>query len=87
MEKWLPELVAHLPNALAIYAICAGVFVELARLCLPLLLAVLDKELPGSRVTESLALLLAWVPAVSVIGFPVLILAYLLWVSTGARRR
>ena len=63
------------------------VFVELARLCLPLLLAVLDKELPGSRVTESLALLLAWVPAVFVIGFPVLILAYLLWVSTGARRR
>ena len=54
------------------------VFVGLARLCLPLLFAVLDKELPGSRVTEFLALLLAWVPAVSVIGFPVLILAYLL---------
>ena len=87
MEKWLPELVARLPKALAIYAVAAVVFVGLARLCLPLLFAVLDKELPGNRVTEFLALLLAWGPAVFVIGFLVLILAYLLWISTGARRR
>ena len=87
MEKWLLEFVTRLPKALAIYAVGAAIFVGLARLCLPLLLDVLDQGLPGNRVTEFLALLLAWGPAVFVIGFPVLILAYLIWVSTGARRR
>ena len=85
MDKWLLELATRLPKALAVYAISAAVFVGLARLCLPLLFAVLDKELPGSRVTEFLALLLAWGPAVFVAGFLVIILAYLLWISTGAR--
>ena len=87
MDKWFLELVARLPKALAVYAISAAVFVGLARLCLPLLLDVLDQELTGSRVTEILALLLAWGPAVFVIGFLVIIIAYLLWISTGARRR
>ena len=87
MDKWLLEFAARLPKALAIYAIGAGVFVGLARLCLPLLFAVLDQGLPGSRITEALALLLAWGPAAFVIGFLVIILAYLIWISTGAKRR
>ena len=87
MDKWFLELVARLPKALAVYVIGTGVFVGLARLCQPLLFATLDQGLPGSQITEILALLLAWAPAVFVISFLVLILAYLLWISIEARRR
>lgn len=87
MDNKFLELIARLPKALAVYAICAAVLAGLARLCQPLLFAVLEEELPGSRVTEILALLLAWLPALFVIGFLVATLAYLVWISTGARRR
>ena len=85
MDKRFLELVARLPKALAVYVIGAGIFVGLTRLCLPLLFAALDQELPAGRVTAVLALMLAWGPAVFVIGFVVFILAYLIWISTGAR--
>ena len=85
--NWFFELLKRLPTALALYAVSAVVIIVLARLCLPLLFAALNKGLPGSRITEFLALLLVWGPAVFVIGFFAIILAYLLWTSTGARRR
>ena len=86
MDKWFLELAARLPKALAVYAIAAGIFVGLARLCLPLLFAVLYQELPAGRVTAILALMLAWGPAMFVIGFVVFTLAYLIWISIEARR-
>ena len=77
MDGWFLKFVRRLPAPLALYAISAGALIGLARLCLPLLLTVLEKDLTGDSVTETLALLLVWIPALAVIGFFVFTLVYL----------
>ena len=86
MDNWFFALVRRLPPILALYAISAAALIGLARLCLPLVLTVLERDLPGSRVSEVMALLLAWVPTLFVIGFVVVILAYLYRIYRRARR-
>ena len=87
MDKWFSDLVRRLPTALAIYAISAAVLIGLARLCLPLLFAVLNEELPAEGVTKFLILLLAWIPALVVIVFFSLVLAYLCWLYLRSKRQ